>query len=92
MATMAGLAGSLKPSLAHAFRKQYPGVLVRLRDLTVADSAVERGDVDLDYELRDIATYFRPRQRQRKKPEALLLPAFRIRWWGVSDSNTRPTD
>ncbi|MCY0858496.1 LysR substrate-binding domain-containing protein [Cupriavidus sp. D39] len=61
VATTAGLAGSLMPSLVHAFRQQYPGILVRLLDLPVADivSAVERGDVDLGlaYDLPDIAAF-----------------------------------
>ncbi|AJG18875.1 LysR substrate-binding domain-containing protein [Cupriavidus basilensis] len=61
VATTAGLAGSLMPSLVHAFRQQYPGILVRLLDLPVADivSAVGRGDVDLGlaYDLPDIAAF-----------------------------------
>ncbi|MDF3833170.1 LysR substrate-binding domain-containing protein [Cupriavidus basilensis] len=59
--TTAGLAGSLMPALVHEFRQQYPGILVRLVDLPVAEivSAVERGDADLGlgYELPDMAAF-----------------------------------
>ncbi|WP_454731396.1 MULTISPECIES: LysR substrate-binding domain-containing protein [Cupriavidus] len=61
VATTAGLAGSLMPSLVHGFRQQYPGILVRLLDLPVAEiaAAVERGDADLGlgYDLPDVAAF-----------------------------------
>ncbi len=49
VAATAGLAGSLLPSLAHAFHQRYPGIVVRVVDLPVAEivTAVEQGDADL---------------------------------------------
>lgn len=49
VAATAGLAGSLLPSLAHEFRQRYPGIVVRVVDLPVAEivMAVEQGDADL---------------------------------------------
>lgn len=49
VATTAGLAGSLLPSLVHAFRQRYPGIAVRTIDLPITEipAAVERGDAEL---------------------------------------------
>ena len=49
VATTAGLAGSLMPSLVHDFRQRYPGIAVRIIDLPMAEipAAVERGDAEL---------------------------------------------
>lgn len=49
VAATAGLAGSLLPTLIHEFRQRYPGITVRVIDLTIDEitAAVERGDADL---------------------------------------------
>lgn len=49
VATTAGLAGSLLPSLVHDFRQRYPGIAVRIIDLPIVEisAAVERGDAEL---------------------------------------------
>lgn len=49
VATTAGLAGSLLPSLVHAFRQRYPGIAVRTIDLPITEipAAVERGEAEL---------------------------------------------
>jgi len=49
VATTAGLAGSLLPSLVHAFRQRYPGIAARTLDLPITESpaAVERGEAEL---------------------------------------------
>lgn len=49
VAVTAGLAGSLMPSLTHEFHQRYPGIVVRVVDLPIADIvlAVEQGDADL---------------------------------------------
>ncbi len=49
VAATAGLAGSLMPSLVHEFHQRYPGIIVRVVDLPVAEiaAAVEQGDADL---------------------------------------------
>lgn len=49
VAATAGLAGALLPALLHGFRTRYPGVVVRVPDLPVADiaEAVRQGDADL---------------------------------------------
>ncbi|MEQ6435748.1 LysR family transcriptional regulator [Comamonas sp. w2-DMI] len=49
VAATTGLAGSLLPSLVHAFRRSHPGMAVRVIDLPTADivAAVEGGDADL---------------------------------------------
>lgn len=61
VAVTAGLAGSLMPSLVHDFRQRYPGIVVRINDLPVADivAAVEQGDADLGlgYDLPDLPAF-----------------------------------
>lgn len=49
VAATTGLAGSLLPSLVHAFRQRHPGIVVRIIDLPLTDiaAAVEAGDADL---------------------------------------------
>ncbi|MFT3813800.1 MAG: LysR family transcriptional regulator [Acidovorax sp.] len=49
VAATAGLAGSLLPTLIHEFRQRYPGIALRVIDLTIDEitAAVERGDADL---------------------------------------------
>ncbi|WER44579.1 LysR family transcriptional regulator [Cupriavidus sp. WKF15] len=49
VAATAGLAGSLLPSLVHDFRQRYPGIILRVVDLPVAEiaTAVEQGEADL---------------------------------------------
>ncbi|WP_025582116.1 LysR substrate-binding domain-containing protein [Cupriavidus taiwanensis] len=61
VAVTAGLAGSLMPSLVHDFRQRYPGIVVRVNDLPVADivAAVEQGDADLGlgYDLPELPAF-----------------------------------
>ena len=56
LATTAGLAASLMPSLVQGFRTRYPGISVRVIDMPIHDiaAAVERGDAELGlgYELQ----------------------------------------
>lgn len=49
LAVTAGLAGSLIPPLAHAFRRSHPGIVLRIADLPVAaiTAAVDAGTADL---------------------------------------------
>lgn len=49
LAVTAGLAGSLIPSLVHAFRRSHPGIVLRITDLPVAaiTAAVDAGAADL---------------------------------------------
>jgi DNA-binding transcriptional LysR family regulator len=58
IAATAGLAGSLFPSLVHDFRQRFPGIVVRVIDLPIAEIvvAVDQGyaDLGLGYDLPEV--------------------------------------